>query len=338
MGSWIHELVENEDVNALREVFADPEYRVFVDDLDEQGRTPLQALIDQGDAANLEVLNLLIEAGANVKITNWYEREILNDVERADIALALLDAGANPADLNHEAKRAILGFNDEADLSGVSRREYEEGKRPHFGTDNPTRVFSPYREAMIRCGWGGYGARHRFEDDYDKLSGDPAWCMDRFGQTLTRMHDGRIILVAGEHEDYYDPDFCIYNDVIVVNPDKSIDIYAYPESVFPPTDFHTATLLGNTIYLVGSLGYINERKPGATPLYCLNTDTLSIARLTATGSSPGRIFRHRATLINNHIHVTGGQKIVEVNGQEEIVAAEGSFSLDLGSMHWTKLE
>jgi hypothetical protein len=27
-------------------------------------------------------------------------------------------------------------------------------------------------------------------------------------------------------------------------------VYGYPESVFPPTDFHTATLVGEFIYVI----------------------------------------------------------------------------------------
>jgi hypothetical protein len=42
---------------------------------------------------------------------------------------------------------------------------------------------------------------------------------------------------GGEHEDFYDPDFCIYNDVFVHERDGSVAIYGYPESVFPPTDY-----------------------------------------------------------------------------------------------------
>jgi len=39
----------------------------------------------------------------------------------------------------------------------------------------------------------------------------PIWCFKRVGNTRTRLPDGRIICVGGEHEDFYDPDFCIYN-------------------------------------------------------------------------------------------------------------------------------
>jgi hypothetical protein len=64
----------------------------------------------------------------------------------------------------------------------------------------------------------------------------------------------------GEHEDHYDPDFFIHNDVVVRTPDGEVAIYGYPTEVFLPTDFHTATLLPASIVLIGSLGY---RKAGS---------------------------------------------------------------------------
>ena len=43
----------------------------------------------------------------------------------------------------------------------------------------------------------------------------PVWCFSRFGTSLTELPDGRFVQIGGEHEDFYDPDFCIYNDVTV---------------------------------------------------------------------------------------------------------------------------
>ena len=76
----------------------------------------------------------------------------------------------------------------------------------------------------------------------------------RFGQTLTRLPDGTVVEIGGEHEDSYDRDFCIYNDVFVHGSDGSIAILGYPEATFPPTDFHTATYIGNWIYIIGGHG------------------------------------------------------------------------------------
>lgn len=42
--------------------------------------------------------------------------------------------------------------------------------------------------------------------------GHPVWCFNRFGATRTKLPDGRTVCIGGEHEDFYDPDFYIYND------------------------------------------------------------------------------------------------------------------------------
>ena len=51
----------------------------------------------------------------------------------------------------------------------------------------------------------------------------PTWCFSRFGQSETVLPDSSRVLIAGEHEDWYDPDFHIYNDVVVIRPDKGAD-------------------------------------------------------------------------------------------------------------------
>ena len=72
------------------------------------------------------------------------------------------------------------------------------------------------------------------------IDAGPMWCFERFGQSTTPL--GAVtVLIGGEHEDHYDPDFHIYNDLVVIAPGGGTEIYGYPRSVFPPTDFHSAT-------------------------------------------------------------------------------------------------
>ena len=84
-----------------------------------------------------------------------------------------------------------------------------------------------------------------------------------------------MICIAGEHEDYYDPDFCIYNDVVVLGLDGSVEIYGYPKDVFPPTDFHTATLVGDRVIVIGRLGYMGSDIPARRRCIALDLATLS---------------------------------------------------------------
>lgn len=54
--------------------------------------------------------------------------------------------------------------------------------------------------------------------DINPFRNGPTWCFDRFGRSTAWLPDGRVVLIAGEHKDSYDPDFCIYNDVVVIQP------------------------------------------------------------------------------------------------------------------------
>lgn len=172
--------------------------------------------------------------------------------------------------------------------------------------------------------------------DEGGLDDEAVWCFDRFGKSFTVLPDRRVIEIAGEHEDYYDPDFCIYNDVIVHHGDGSFDIYGYPRDVFPPTDFHSATLVGNVIYIVGNLGYMGERRYGTTQVYRLDVNTLAIEPVETFGASPGWIGHHRARLIENGIEVTGGKVCVHEDGKETYKDNHDRYVFNICSMTWSK--
>ena len=101
--------------------------------------------------------------------------------------------------------------------------------------------------------------------------------------------------------------FCIYNDVVVHHADGTFDLYGYPEDVFPPTDFHSATLVGDHIYVIGSLGYQGSHAHGMTPVYRLNVRTLVMEPVVTSGETPGWIRGHKARLLGNWIEVHVGQ-------------------------------
>src|SRR5262249_36012233 len=148
--------------------------------------------------------------------------------------------GADPQHLSRSARRAILGYAPEPDqdLLETSASEFQQNRSRKFGTQHPEIMNNPFWEGMIRSGISAYEAGVLFSVG-NKFDGtyNPIWCAQRFGQSLTFLSDGRIVQIAGEHEDGYDPDFCIYNDVFVHAGVGSVVIYGYPESVFPPTDF-----------------------------------------------------------------------------------------------------
>jgi hypothetical protein len=252
--------------------------------------------------------------------------------------LRLLEAGADFTQLRNEEQRILLGLPSAGDspLAAVSADDYRRGATRVFGRANPERMPVPFWEAMIRAGVSAYTARVRFGAPAWPENG-PGWCASRFGQSLTLLPDGRAVQIAGEHEDSYDPDFCIYNDVFVHDPDGSIAIYGYPEAVFPPTDFHTATLVGDAIYVIGSLGYQGTRRFGETPVYRLDLKTFRMDRVDTAGDGPGWIYKHRAEAIGpGAIRVWGG-KVATAGGERECHAPNpDAFVLDLGERRWRR--
>ncbi|MBC8108008.1 MAG: hypothetical protein H7Z14_15580 [Anaerolineae bacterium] len=190
---------------------------------------------------------------------------------------------------------------------------------------------------MVRRGLNSSLARDQFDLDADEFYESPVWCFHRFGSTRTRLADGTVVCIGGEHEDSYDPDFCIYNDVIVVRPDQSIATFGYPRDVFPPTDSHTATLCGDQIVIIGRIGYREDRDERTTPVFSLNLKTWAIERLRLSGESPGYIYNHRATpqVSENVITVSGGKRLDDAGVNE--VTNDRSFALDLSSGSWREV-
>jgi ankyrin repeat protein len=309
-----------------------------VEQTDDFGTTALMAAVECG---NVEGVDALLKAGADVNIEKEKNgRTAISSVRTRELAIRLLDAGADPGQLQSGGQRALLGFDPDADddLLNVSLSEFLNGRLRRFGVSNPEKMIDAFCEGMIRTGISAYQAAELYEHTPD-ASRAPVWCAQRFGQSITLLPDGRIIQVGGEHEDSYDSDFCIYNDVFVHEQDGALQIFGYPESVFPPTDFHTATLVDKHIYLIGSLGYQGTRQYGKTPVYRLSIATFRIEPVQAGGEAPGWIFEHRAIrTTGNEICVFGG-KIVTGDGDEEAhTENKESFVFDTERMVWRREE
>ncbi|MGC4096864.1 MAG: hypothetical protein QM706_07085 [Nitrospira sp.] len=150
----------------------------------------------------------------------------------------------------------------------MSRDEFLAWRVVRLGETNPTRLDNPLWHWLVRTRWSAYQANEIFKGPSPFDSG-PMWCFDRFGKSETPLPDGRVVHIGGEHEDSYDPDFFIYNDVTVIAPDGAITLLGYPHEVFAPTDFHSATLVGDSIFVIGGLGYKHLRIEGATPVFRL---------------------------------------------------------------------
>lgn len=335
-----------------------------IEQVDDFGDTPLMEAAKEGA---LECLKTLIKKGANISKPNSIPYLPIHEASNLSIVHTLLEAGANINEMSKELRAEMLGYRvDEA--PDISEEEYFKGKHRVFGKSNPELSKNPFWYAMVKCGGSGYRAASKFEKernifiseptldgrnlqheitadgkgrymvfkDYKVSRVEPVWSYDRFGKSITALEDGRFIEIAGEHEDHYDSDFCIYNDVFVHDGKGNCEIYTYPREVFPPTDFHTATLVDEDIYIIGNLGYGEDRQPGYTPVYQLNINTLKITKIETSGEMPGWINRHKAHYDGEFITVKGGNLIISENGREDYVDNKQEYSLCLKTMIWRK--
>ena len=191
---------------------------------------------------------------------------------------------------------------------------------------------NPFWKWCVRNQGSAYAANEKF-DGPDSISNGPCWCFDRMGQAHVELPDGRDVYIAGEHEDHYNPDFYIYNDVVIIDGNQ-IEIFGYPKTIFPPTDFHSATRVESDIFLVGSLGYPGDRVPSKTQVLRLNVETWQISNVQTTGALPGWIHDHTAVHSDNEnaIIVSGGKLL-----GERILENVDDYKLCLKTLSWTKL-
>jgi ankyrin repeat protein len=297
---------------------------------DDFGHTALHTAVERGYSA---CVAMLLKAGADPRKLDSIGQTPIQVAANLAVARLLIEAGEDLSDVDAEVRRELTGLT-ERDLR-VTREQYLAGRERRFGRANPERVENPFWRAMVQAGCNAYTARARFDDrkPYEGAP-QPVWCYERFGRTTTLLPDGRIIEIAGEHEDSYDPDFCIYNDVVFFDGKGGFEILSYPERLFPPTDFHTATLVGDSLYIIGNLGYFKRRKPGETPVYRLDCRTFQIEAVRTYGEKPGWISKHKALYYAaaDLIHVYGGQIL-----GRELTPNTRAYALDLNSRRWTLL-
>jgi hypothetical protein len=224
------------------------------------------------------------------------------------------------------------------DASAVTPEVYAAWRAPRFGTANPECMNNPLWEWLVRTRMDPYWAAKKFNGP-SSMDAGPGWCCDRMGQPFVKLPDGRLVFIAGEHEDSYDPDFYIYNDVIVHHPDGTLDIFGYPKEEFPPVDFHTATLAGDRIILIGNLGYMGERRPGHTHLAELDTVTWRVRLSEAGGEGPGWLHKHTATLADDgrSILVRGGIIDPGIDDDTPLLDNLDDWRLHLDNWRWERL-
>lgn len=216
----------------------------------------------------------------------------------------------------------------------MTHEEFLAWRSPRLGTANPTDFSNPLWIWLVRCRLDAFNANKRLQGPSPFEAG-PMWCFHRFGTSRTPLPDGRVIHVAGEHEDDYDPDFHIYNDVILEHPDGRIRILGYPKEEFPPTDFHSATLVGDRLILIGNLGYPGNRRPGVTPVLEIDLAGFTVRTVRTQGDGPGWISSHTATHEpdTGQIVIRDGEIFTGMN--ESMLANVNEWALDVMTWTWT---
>jgi hypothetical protein len=249
---------------------------------------------------------------------------------RLSVEKAWIKLSAEPPETGQRAQDAPLD-------PTVTPELFREWRSPRFGRSNPERMNNPVWEWLIRSKLNAYQANQRLDGPSASDAG-PGWCFDRFGQSSTRLQDGRNVLIAGEHEDFYDSDFYIYNDVVVRHTDGVIDIFGYPRDIFSPTDFHSATLAGNRIIIIGSLGYPEERQAGTTPVAVLDLRTFTISKVVTAGNPPGWLHLHTAVLSEDGASICIRQGLLDRrDGDGSLVENIDDWRLSLTDWSWQRL-
>ena len=323
-----------------------------VNEPDEFGGTALIAASQMGRA---ETVDTLLDAGAdfearfdlsaslkghrhsasNIEATpssldevdHQFFQTAASEAESADVARLLIEAGVETCEFENSVLRELTGASLIPEQR-ITRAIYEAQKSRVFGATNPEPVAYEFWLDMVRSGESGYWARKNFGKGIIDYRAPATWSFDRFGMSTTALPDDAWVQIAGEHEDSYDADFCIYNDVVVHDGKGNARIYTYPRKIFPPTDFHTATLADGAIILIGSLGYPEDRLIGRTQVLRLDLKDFSIMEVKTFGESPGWISGHRARLDGTRITVWDGQvwdgsDLVPMNGRYELILPTG---------------
>ena len=298
------------------------------------GYTPLMQAAEDGA---LDCVKALLEQGANIHKTDraqFSQKTAIAHASTLEVAEVLLEAGGDLNQLEGKVRAKLLKIGNREKLT-VDKKDYLAQKHRRFGVSNPQKCEIPFWYDMVRCNAGAWKARDQF-NDHDACNDQPVWCYERFGKSITAIGNGEYIEIAGEHEDSYDPDFCIYNEVFHHSRGE-LTIYQYPKDIFPPTDFHTATLVSEHIYIIGNLGYLEERAYGTTPVYRLDIKSFKIEKIETSGQCPGWIYNHSAHLEGQTvIRIQGGEILKKIGEKEAHQLNEFDFELSIDTLKWTK--
>ena len=106
-----------------------------------------------------------------------------------------------------------------------------------------------------------------------------------------------------ETQDYYFPEFKIYNDVYIKFFDGMYELWNYPEEQFPPVYEHSTLYNEHThqFYIIGGLGSGDRQCKNITEIYALDLETKDIQKIEASGESPPCLHSHKVKIWNHDL-------------------------------------
>lgn len=340
--------LDDDEVKRCLELAVEDEGPAFISQFLAYGVDPSAGLNGTAYTYDLPMLRFLLDHGADIhKLTNIWPDDGYVRGDSDDEPLEVLDssgqlamppyidwilnAGWSVDDLHAGTDRQIRFITGawRIPAQDVQADGFTTPSNQFFGDANPMEATAPYHLEMLRTGKCSFWMREDHAPDLPK----PAWTAQRFGQSTTRLPDGGWVKIGGEHEDYYMEDFIIFNDVIVHDAAGNTRVLFYPEAVFPPTDFHSATLVGDYIWIIGNLGHPPQRRPGETPVYRLSLSDFSITRVETSGPGPGWISRHSAHAEGAEITVSGGN----IGTEKGYPKTDDAFVLDTSTKTWRRM-
>ena len=277
-----------------------------------EGSTLLAHAVGWSHAA---IAQTLIQHGSDVHARahargrhGYHTKPVAFGVEDPLLARILFQAGAKAEDFSADMLPAALGMFSSGDIDdgplNKALASIVTGRR------NPEPIANAFYDRQIRtfqtASAGLFEHTDASRDDRFDLA--PSFSFDRMGRSITCLKDGRVVLIAGFHEDRHDPDHHIYNDVCVVQPDGKFDYFAYDTDAFPPTIDHSATEVAGDLWLIGN-GFwcVHQKMPAQAQVLRLDLRTFRMSPVVTKGRDPGWIFGHEARLEGSDILISGAK-------------------------------
>lgn len=196
------------------------------------------------------------------------------------------------------------------------------------GTDNPETIENPLWRRAAQSGWSAAKLAH----EAGPVTLGPVWSLERFGGSQITLPDGRVVHIAGRHRDSRGAGEYFYNDVVVEHPDGAIDFHLYPTEVFPPVAYHSATLMGGEIWLIGGMG-VGGAPSETIQVVRLDTSSFRIERVATAGEAPGPLSRHRAERLDEtRILIMAGH----CGAGDSMEPNREIFELDVTTLRWRR--